>query len=179
MLRANESGFTLIELVTVIVILGILAALALPRFARVTEQAHTAAIEGASGGLAAGVTLARAQWVANGHTGAVRDLAGFGRGQVDVGNQGWPTDAGSLGGEISPAMTPQRCINVWEGVMQGASPPVATTAGREVDYVASVVEDSDEPGAGNDNCQFIYQLDDSGRAIIYDADSGEVTRTFQ
>jgi len=43
--RQNSKGFTLIELVTVIVILGILAVFALPRFGNVTDQAHDASIE--------------------------------------------------------------------------------------------------------------------------------------
>ena len=40
--RMNKKGFTLIELIIVIAILGILAALAIPRFAGFTEQAKIA-----------------------------------------------------------------------------------------------------------------------------------------
>ncbi|MCP4413021.1 MAG: prepilin-type N-terminal cleavage/methylation domain-containing protein, partial [Gammaproteobacteria bacterium] len=39
--RQNSKGFTLIELVTVIVILGILAVFALPKFANVTDRPMT------------------------------------------------------------------------------------------------------------------------------------------
>ena len=46
----NSSGFTLIELVIVIVILGILAVTALPRYLDVTEEAKNASVEGVAGG---------------------------------------------------------------------------------------------------------------------------------
>lgn len=45
----KQQGFTLIELVMVIVILGILAAFALPRFADLGGEARRAALEGARG----------------------------------------------------------------------------------------------------------------------------------
>ena len=49
---AREGGFTLIELIIVIVIIGILAAVAIPKFTDLTGQAKTAAINGVAGNLA-------------------------------------------------------------------------------------------------------------------------------
>lgn len=59
----RHKGFTLIELVVVIVILGLLAATALPRFIDLTGDARGASVSGVVGGMRSAVALARAGWL--------------------------------------------------------------------------------------------------------------------
>lgn len=66
----KQSGFTLIELVMVIVILGILAATALPKFADLSGDARTASINGLAGGLRSTAAIVHAQALVDNQTGA-------------------------------------------------------------------------------------------------------------
>ena len=67
----QQQGFTIIELIVVIVILGILAATALPRFADLRGEANLAKMNGLAGGLRSAVEVTRAKWLAVGSSALV------------------------------------------------------------------------------------------------------------
>ena len=62
---SRKSGFTLIELVVVIVILGVLAATAAPKFINLRADAHNAMLEGATGAIKSAVSLFKAKTISS------------------------------------------------------------------------------------------------------------------
>ena len=129
MSKATQRGFTLIELVVVIVILGILAAFAVPRFINVQDQARLASRQALEGSVRSGAALAHAQALASGQTGATGSITMEGATVALV--YGYPSLAG-----IENALAPLSGYTyvAATGVFQQTGAPTPATCG--VNYAA-------------------------------------------
>jgi len=148
----NQNGFTLIELVVVIVILGILAAIAVPKFIDMQADARLSAVNGLAGALQSASALAHAQALVDGTTTGVVDMEG----NVDV-VEGYP--AATAAG-IGAALSLDGFTATYDAT---ATPPTATfapdsggSAGCEVVFTqatAALPADVDNTTATLANCQ--------------------------
>ncbi len=145
----KEKGFTLIELVMVIVILGILAAFALPRFADLGGDARTSSLEGAAGSVRSAAAIAHSAWLADGGDPDPLSLDGV---NVDMSDAGYP--ALTAQGSTTEGITAAAQIDATDFTLD-ESTGVFTITGFTADPAADV-------SAGTGGCQFEYD-DTTGR----------------
>jgi len=143
----KDAGFTLIELVIVVVILGFLAATAIPKFVDLTEQAKKANIEGMAVGFATGVSLARSQWEAEArpkdtaginmvnYDGTVVYLTSEDRNSSPAISPGYIVGTNSAAGINSKSMSISDCISVWNSLLQ--QPPLVASSVTDINANSS------------------------------------------
>lgn len=172
-MKQQQSGFTLIELIMVIVILGILAATAIPKFADLSNDAHRANVAAAVGALRSAVVIDHSVWQARGSLAGTAILGtaiiidgvsvGFGSTGFPADNAA-PTQAGSV-----PTMTAATCANAWNAIMNVGGLQAAAAAGAGVDFVTTVASPV---------CTFTYNVNGAAPAITrsfdYNATTGVV-----
>lgn len=108
----RNTGFTLIELVSVILVLGILSAVAVPKFIDMASDATKGNLSGTYGGFRSAVEMAHQQWYAKGKPSTITLKDGQ---VITMSTAGYPQPLGGNPG----------CINLMEGLLS-ASPELAS-----------------------------------------------------
>jgi MSHA pilin protein MshB len=161
----KQKGFTLIELVVVIVIWGVWAATAAPKFIDLTDDAEEAVFLGISAAFKSGVNQVHIAWLIRGKNQAVQDfieisdpLAG---GDLSVNSAGYPADTRGTSLTLN---SENDCLDVWRAVLdsQGALASGDNSSDFEATY------------NGGNTCTYIYNKQ-INLTVDYDSNSGVVT----
>ena len=166
----KNKGFTLIELVVVIVILGILAVTAAPKYINLTDDALEAKVEANAGALRSGVELANMKWRVLGSPAAFsqRDnIQLYGTdasGQIDINPEGFPAQSYPGSDVVISTDNDDDCLSLWVALIEDGDNKAAIDDSKE--FISNY--------EGNNTCSYkLTRKIEFG--FIYDSTTGEVT----
>lgn len=162
-----QKGFTLIELVVVIVILGILSVTAVPKFINLSEDAEKAVFVTMAAAFKSGVNQVHLAWLIRGNNQAVQDfieisdpIAG---GDLSVNLAGYPADTRGVSLTLN---SENDCLDVWRAVLD--SQDALVEGDNTSDFEATY--------NGSNTCTYTYNKQPT-LTVFYDSNNGEVTFT--
>ncbi|MEZ8435009.1 type II secretion system protein [Vibrio splendidus] len=165
----KKNGFTLIELVVVIVILGILAVTAAPRFLNVSTDSHIAVVKGTGASFKTGVDLAYSKNLTSNGGGASTNVPIYddsATGQLDFNEWGYPAQQWHLPEESPRLDNAEDCISVWGALLLDPPSISSFNSPEETDYIAEYIQ--------TDQCIYHYRVV-PGVSIYYNSMNGDVT----
>ena len=158
-------GFTLIELVMVIVILGILAAIALPKFTNLQDDAELAVVKSTTGAFRPAVKIAQMKWRTSGEQRNNLALSGSGfANMVDYSQFGCPVQHWRINTETNPsADNSTDCLTVFLLIMDRCE-NADTNCGNQPD------DEFEHSYLGGGICQYTYR-DNTNYRIRYETNT--------
>lgn len=166
------SGFTLVELIIVIVILGILAVVAAPRFIDVTDDANLSTVKAISANLQKSVKDANLRWQMSGSPGRIQNLSDFSDGTLDMSTNGWPVGLDKGNGTDNVGQGDAGCHALWNYLLVSAPQANLDTSQPFQSYRHS----------DSKSCSFVYRKngDTATRTaaelgVLYNSVTGSVT----
>ena len=152
-------GFTLVELIAVIVIIGVLGAVALPKFVDLRKDSYHAAVATTASALQSSISISQELCVVRSWAGK-DNLPGFGSNNVDFNINCLPSDTN--GSNVLTANA-ARCMRIFQGVLS-TSYIINTSVASNPDFQSTV-------SAGS--CRYTFRRDSVTRRFDYNPSTGQ------